>query len=98
MGFGLLCSPALYICNLYTMKKSVKKRLLTRAEALSGALPPRFRGAHMISVQTASRAVNEVVDGRGAVFNRQSDFSAEAERLGGMDFTGNQEQKGICAD
>jgi hypothetical protein len=67
MGFGLLCSPALYICNLYTMKKSVKKHLLTRAEALSGALPPRFRGAHMISVQTASRAVNEVVDGRGAV-------------------------------
>jgi hypothetical protein len=52
----------------------------------------------MISVQTASRAVNEVVDGRGAVFNRQSDFSAEAGRLGGMDFTGNQEQKGICAD
>jgi hypothetical protein len=33
----------------------------------------------MISIQTASRAVNEVEDGCGAAFNRQSDFAAEAE-------------------
>jgi hypothetical protein len=36
--------------------------------------------------------------GTGAALNRQSSFAGEAERLGVMDFTGNQEEKGIGAD
>jgi hypothetical protein len=56
------------------MKKSVKKRSLTRAEALSGGLRPRFRGACTVSVQIASRVANEVENGHGG-------SAEQAERL-----------------
>jgi hypothetical protein len=36
--------------------------------------------------------------GVGAALNRRSSFAGEAERRGGMDFTDNREEKGICID
>jgi hypothetical protein len=36
--------------------------------------------------------------GAEAVLNSQSGFAGEVERLGVMDLTGNQEEKGIGAD
>jgi hypothetical protein len=66
--------------------------LLTRAEALSGGLPPHFEGgggiARTLIVQTVSRAVNEVENGHGG-------GAQQAERLGGMNFPGDWEEKGI---
>jgi hypothetical protein len=78
-------------------EKSVKKHSLTRAEALSGGLPPRFGGcAEALIVQTVLRAVNEVENGRRG--RCSTGGAASQERLGGMDFTGDREEKGIGAD
>jgi hypothetical protein len=67
-------STMIAFCEVRMCKCPRKKRSLTRVEALSGGLLPRFGGAHTVSVQIASRVVNEVE-------NRCGGGAQQAEQL-----------------